>query len=42
MFGHIKELIVISLVLLTSCTRDISGVSEDFVFTTGNIEGDEA
>ena len=37
-----KRGFIILTILLTSCARNISGMSEDFVFTTGNIEGDEA
>ena len=37
-----KRGFIILTILLTSCARNISGVSEEFVFTTGNIEGDEA
>ena len=38
----LKRGFIILTILLTSCARNISNVSEDFVFTTGNIEGDEA
>ena len=37
----LKRGFIILTILLTSCARNISCVSEDFVFTTGNIEGDE-
>ena len=32
---------ILLAVLLTACTRNVSGGSEDFVFMTDNIEGDE-
>ena len=38
----LKREFIIVTILLTSCARNVSGVSEDFVFTTVNIEGDEA
>ena len=42
MFRQIKAFLVISFTLLTACSRNVSGGSEDFVFMTENIEGDEA
>ena len=42
MFRQIKAFLVISFAMLTACTRNVSGGSEDFFFMTENIEGDEA